>query len=1177
MKRFLSTIIQGLFIISFAPVSACAEFVIDDFSSINAWHTTCPPEAAIQVTQARDGDRNIMRMEFDLGETHTYAVALRNLNRALPENYEIVFPVKGAARRNNFEFKVVDADGNTFLKVWRKFRVTTNWTPMRVKRRDLRFGWGPNPKAQPDQISRIEFAVASGRGGKGYFLIGPITLRELAPEPPELLPTAKASSGNNPENAVDGSYATRWRSKPFDPQWIEVDFKKPREMAGLRLFWENYGDYDVALSSDGTHWTPVYAMNNADGGLDEIFFSCVTAQYVRIETRKQAKRDGYSLAEIEIVEPSEKPSAQASSSREGNPATYMLDGNTNTLWRSEKDGRQWIQVDFHEVRDWGGLVIHWGDDYASSYRVEASTNGLYWWTVYAATNQNGGTDRIFLNETESRLLRVTGLQSAGKNGYAIREIEIKAPEEAMTVTKFYQLAASGNPGCYPRWLLNEQAYWTIFGTPEDVREAAICEDGTLEPHKRGFTIMPILRVGSRLVTREEAAVDQSLLDDYIPIPSVHWKYDDLTLDITALAHGGAASSAYARYILKNNGTSVITGNLYLVIHPIQVYPPWQGGHDGFSRIKSLSYSNGVASLDGNRKVFFLTPPPQRFAAKGGTFQIGRPPEGDIADNVANGNLPVQTSAKDTNGFVSGAAEFPFSLAPGESRKFYIAIPLHETLPHLSPAMNAAAIATDFEKMLREIATRWRDEVDGVTFEVPDPALVNMLKANIAYNLITKDGPGFQPGSRSYDKAWMRDGSIAALALLKMGYTNEIREFIAWFAAYQFDSGEIPPIIDSKNEDPIWEETQRDLHEFDSQGQFVHLVYEYYSYTRDKPFLREMYPQVIDALRFLQTLRERRATPEFRDNPEKQEFYNILPPSRSHEGYWLAHSYWDDFWALKGWKDGVRIAEIMGKPEDADWMRKEYETLKTGVYESMKRVMKKHGIDYIPGCAEKGDFDATSTAVGIVYCDELDNMPQPQTANTFNRFYKELSKRFEPDAQFVFTPYEVRTVLAYLFMGQKERALNLLNFLIDCRRPPGWYHLAEVVHSGYRFPCYIGDMPHTWVGAGLINSIRGLFLYEDGDTLVIGAGVDPKWIEEGKQIRILNAPTRFGKMNIEMHRNGKDVLVELSGDAVPPDGIILKSPLREPATSVTINGKPSTSTNNNEILIQNLPAEIIFSS
>ena len=1164
--------IQGLF--RFAAVvlaAAPAVFaqtgtvrVLESFEQPADWNGLCPQEATIAVQGVLTNGAAALKLSFDLGAS-SYVVAGRDLRDTLPENFEISFPIKGSGLRNNLEFKVDDGKGNTFLKIFRNVRLSEDWKTLTVSRRDLRYGWGRDPLAKPREIHRLEFAVTSGRGGPGELLIGPVALRELPPLPPRPLPAVRASSESGPEfaavNVVDESGSTRWCSRPFDPQWIEVDFQTGQEMAGLRLFWGNYGAYDLLTSTDGTNWTEAYRQDLPDGGLDEIYFAPRPARFLRIETRRQACRDGYSLSEIEIIPPGEAPVISASSAQNNGEAVQAMDGNTQTAWRSSGAGEQWLQLDLRGEKACGGLFITWGDDGPKTYAVEMSTNGLNWWPAYTATNQPGDVHQIFLKETEARFIRIACKEALAGTGYAIRNIELKAPEEEMTVTKFYRLAATAHPGCYPRWLSNEQAYWTLVGTPEDTVEGSLCEDGTLEPHKRGFTLMPLLRVGAELVTRENAEVSQELLQSYLPIPSVDWKYKDLAMRVTALAVGGDQSSMLARYTLTNGGASPIDGSLYLVIHPIQVYPPWQEGHNGFSPIKSLAYSDGTVTLDNDRRILF-SKSPDAFAAKGGTFRVGGPVEGNIADDVARGELPSGARAEDEDGFASGAARFAFQLAPGSSTSLVVTVPLHPDSP---------IPADSFDSLLAQNIAYWSEAVNRVEIDIPDRALLDTIKANVAYNLITKDGPGFQPGSRSYDKAWMRDGSSAAIAMLEMGFRDEVKEFIEWFAEYQFDNGEIPPIIDNKHKDPLWEEKQG-LHEFDSNGEFVHLVNQYYSYTKDVGFLVRIYPRVVRALEFLQALREQRATPEYRDNPEKQFFHDILPESRSHEGYWLAHSYWDDFWALRGWKDGVALARIMDDAKGAEWMQKEYEALKAGVYDTIQRVMEKYGIDYIPGCAEKGDFDATSTAAAIVYCAELDNLPQPQAQHTFDRYYNDLAARLKSGAQFVFTPYEARTILAFLFMGQKDRALRLTQFLLDCRRPQGWNHLAEVVHSDLRFPCYIGDMPHTWVGSEFVHAARGLLLYEKGNQLVIGAGIDPRWLDTERGVAIRHAPTRFGVVSYSMKKTGDTVNVHIAGDAQPPDGFIVCSPLDAKPVDVTIDGKvvePAVG----GIRVDRLPAEI----
>ena len=72
----------------------------------------------------------------------------------------------------------------------------------------------------------------------------------------------------------------------------------------------------------------------------------------------------------------------------------------------------------------------------------------------------------------------------------------------------------------------------------------------------------------------------------------------------------------------------------------------------------------------------------------------------------------------------------------------------------------------------------------------------------------------------------------------------------------------------------------------------------------------MWPHVVAAAGYLDSLR--------RLPVEDSLFRGLLPPSISHEGYSAKpmHSYWDDFFALRGYKDATAMARVLGH-DDAD--------------------------------------------------------------------------------------------------------------------------------------------------------------------------------------------------------------------------------------------------------------------
>jgi Amylo-alpha-1,6-glucosidase len=165
----------------------------------------------------------------------------------------------------------------------------------------------------------------------------------------------------------------------------------------------------------------------------------------------------------------------------------------------------------------------------------------------------------------------------------------------------------------------------------------------------------------------------------------------------------------------------------------------------------------------------------------------------------------------------------------------------------------------------------------------------------AHILVTRSGPALQPGPRRYTRSWIRDGAMMSAALLRMGRTAEVREFLRWYAPHQRADGFVPCCIDSDGVD--W------LVEHDSHGQLIAAIADYHGFTGDDAFVGEMWPAIDKAVRFIGGLLE----------PE-----GLLPISVSHEGYLAqpVHSYWDDFWALRGLRDAASLARLLGRAQDA---------------------------------------------------------------------------------------------------------------------------------------------------------------------------------------------------------------------------------------------------------------------
>lgn len=119
--------------------------------------------------------------------------------------------------------------------------------------------------------------------------------------------------------------------------------------------------------------------------------------------------------------------------------------------------------------------------------------------------------------------------------------------------------------------------------------------------------------------------------------------------------------------------------------------------------------------------------------------------------------------------------------------------------------------------------------------------------------------------------------------------------------------------------------------------------------------------------------------------------------------------------MKGLKDAAEIQNILGNSENYEHIVKLRDTFRENLYNSLHLAMQTRKIDYLPGCVELGDFDATSTTIALTPCNEYGNLPKPQVYNTFDRYYKFFTGRRDGLLEWVnYTPYENRLIGSFIF-------------------------------------------------------------------------------------------------------------------------------------------------------------------
>jgi len=713
-------------------------------------------------------------------------------------------------------------------------------------------------------------------------------------------------------------------------------------------------------------------------------------------------------------------------------------------------------IESPEKRELGGLTIDWK---TAPRELKVYLDGV----VQASGLPPGGGAQeagrtpaphhrhVWLPDAQAKSIRIEGGEVAA--------VTVQPPTWAKHANDFASIVARDAPrGAYPRYLIGEQPYWTIVGADGAEEEALVGEDGNVEPFKSGESIEPFLWVGGKRLTWADVKITQSLLDGDLPIPSVTWSVGDVSMTITAAVSSSSMLQLTYRVDVRRASRPLAPG----------VSP---GADHGEGR-----------AVDGGRDA--------------------RRTQHDVELELQVRPFQVNPSTQflNTEGGVStqtGASALRHVPRRTRDREVTIDIPLK---------------AGAKREPLARIARHWREKLDRVTIDIGGaPEIGKTIRSNTAYTLISRDGASLEPGTRSYDRAWIRDGALISSLLLRLGHADVAKEFAEWFAPFQYADGKVPCCVDRRGSDPVPEN--------DSHGQLIFLVAEIHRYTHDLDFVRRLWPYADKAARYIEKLR----------SENHGRFEGLVTESISHEGYSAkpVHSYWDDVFALKGMDDAVYLAGILGLDDRRRELESQAADFRRDLEASIRRTISENDLEYVPASVELADFDPTSTSIGISPLGLASLLPKRELQRTYERYFANIAQPRD-----AYTPYEMRNIGALIRLGERNRAAQLVDrFLLD-RRPLAWNHWAEVVGTEYRKPRFIGDMPHVWVASDFTRSILDAIAFdrEDG-ALVIGAGVPRRWLP----IHVGPLLTHHGTIDIRIDRDG---VVTLTGDAKPPGGIFV---------------------------------------
>lgn len=823
---------------------------------------------------------------------------------------------------------------------------------------------------------------------------------------------------------------------------------------------------------------------------------------------------------------------------------------------SVDDTNPWWSMDCGRMHRFGGIIIEWPADLPPrAFLVEISPDSRTWQTVYRAQCAEG--DRTFIPTpmAEARYLRLRFDQAATA---ALRAVQLQADAFSQSPNEFLHAVAKDFPrGWHPRYWHREQTYWTTIGLPEGGKRALINEEGMIEIDEGGFSLEPFLITDEGLFTWSDMPSTPEFLADDLPMPIVTIRRGDMSCEITPWVEETATQRILQVRYRWHMARPLPNRKFAIAIRPFQVTPPWQAFRNigGVSPIEKIDPTGGSMMLEG--KAIHVSPA----ADEQGAAMME---QGGVVAYLSRGTCPPCEKINDPGKLASAAWIWHI---PTDATTWEVVV----------SAPYGQAIVDNLDSNITGAERHWHEVLDTVQWSVPDcaKAAFDCWKTCAGHILINRDGAGFQPGPRRYTRSWIRDGVIMGAALAKTGMATPLQTFIEWYAAFQRDDGFVPCVVDRDGID--W------LVEHDSHGQLLWGIREAYRYQKDEAFLTRMLPHARKAAGYLSSLRNlHKNTTDYKNTT-----HGLLPESASHEGYLAhpVHSYWDDFWGIRGLEACAELCAWSGQYDEAEQWRVEADSFRRDVIVSMQRVIEQHQLGHLPGSVEWADFDPTATANAVGLLDFADDLPTALLQQTFATYLEELRRRQSGEnTSQNYSAYEIRIIGALVRLGHRDEANRLLSFFLSERRPSAWNQWPEITWRDQRAPGHLGDLPHTWIAAEFILSLSQMIASEreSRQQLILASGVPWSWVSEQEGLRVQGWPTRFGLLQMTLRANeNHELWIEIdAGFPIPDDGLLLSPPsptgMRYGAL-IVVSGACELESSRTSLSVQKLPlrARLLF--
>lgn len=617
--------------------------------------------------------------------------------------------------------------------------------------------------------------------------------------------------------------------------------------------------------------------------------------------------------------------------------------------------------------------------------------------------------------------------------------------------------------------------WTAIGIPGRDHYPVIDPRGLVTPHLDGWSIDVWLatRNGRRLFPSREPRAEQTLsLTPELMVKTV-FKHRDFNLETQAWAH----LKKNGRLMMNLEAAGRIHEDAGMLIISIRPYNP-----EGIQFVDHIQYDAPDKRLQINQEHdlhFDSSPDKVLFSS----YACG-----DVAHDLdAN---PRETQVECPIGMATAAACFPMDY--GKETRVNVRVPLDR---------NTVSGTSAGRRQTEDIETL---ETKTAVLKIPDKKFSFLYDAAVQ-TLLLLTSIEVYPGPYTYKRFWFRDACLILHALLGIGLHERCRRQIETFPDRQKHNGYF----------------QSQEGEWDSNGQVLWLAGRYHLLTRNH-FEPELWTALKKGAQWIIDKRRRKN--------DKKRHDGLLPAGFSAEHLGPNdYYYWDNFWGIAGLEAAAGLAGSARETELQNRFSNQAAQFRERTFSSILGSPGQMRYNAIPAsCYRRMDAGAVGSLVAD-YPLQITPPKDPLITNTIDYlmdhcFYN--NAFFQDMIHSGLNAYLTLDIAQTLLRNNDHRYRRLIRSIANMASPTGqWPEAINPLTGG---GC-MGDGQHAWAAAEWIMMIKHLFIREEGDTLILGSGIFPEWLEKDGCLAFGPTLIPGGNLTVRFIKSGTSLTLFLEGN------------------------------------------------